>query len=89
MSLTAKNVAIKHTSVYTKSLNFDTGTMPNIARTSVINVGEIVVYDIVKDLLIASKMMTDGVPCHFSAAFVAGFTATLIASPVDVVKTRY
>ena len=31
----------------------------------------------------------DNVPCHFVAAFGAGFCATLVASPVDVVKTRY
>lgn len=32
---------------------------------------------------------TDNMPCHFTAAFVAGFCTTLVASPVDVVKTRY
>lgn len=31
----------------------------------------------------------DNVPCHFVAAFGAGFCATVVASPVDVVKTRY
>lgn len=62
--------------------------MPNIARTAIINVGEIVVYDAVKDSLINGNWMKDGVPCHFTAAVTAGFTATLIASPVDVIKTR-
>lgn len=32
--------------------------------------------------------MRDGVWCHFTAAVAAGFTATLVASPVDVIKTR-
>ncbi len=64
------------------------GTMPNIARTAIINVGEIVVYDVVKDALVANKLMKDGVPCHFTAAVAAGFAATLVASPVDVIKTR-
>lgn len=32
---------------------------------------------------------TDNMPCHFTAAFAAGFCTTLVASPVDVVKTRY
>ncbi|XP_054238269.1 mitochondrial uncoupling protein 3-like isoform X2 [Indicator indicator] len=31
----------------------------------------------------------DNIPCHFVAAFGAGFCATVVASPVDVVKTRY
>jgi len=65
------------------------GTFPNIARNCIINVGEIVVYDAVKDHLISSSTMTDGIPCHFASAIVAGFAATLLASPVDVVKTRY
>lgn len=32
---------------------------------------------------------TDNFPCHFVSAFGAGFCATVVASPVDVVKTRY
>ena len=30
----------------------------------------------------------DGVPCHLVSAAIAGVTATVVASPVDVVKTR-
>ncbi|MBN3271698.1 UCP2 protein, partial [Polyodon spathula] len=33
--------------------------------------------------------MTDNLPCHFTAAFSAGFCTTIIASPIDVVKTRF
>lgn len=32
---------------------------------------------------------TDNMPCHFTAAFSAGLCTTVVASPVDVVKTRY
>ncbi|XP_063341500.1 mitochondrial uncoupling protein 2 isoform X2 [Pelmatolapia mariae] len=31
----------------------------------------------------------DNLPCHFASAFGAGLCTTVIASPVDVVKTRY
>ncbi|XP_072248291.1 dicarboxylate carrier UCP2-like isoform X2 [Leuresthes tenuis] len=31
----------------------------------------------------------DNMPCHFTAAFIAGFCTTIVASPVDVVKTRF
>jgi len=65
------------------------GTMPNVARNCIINVGEIVVYDIVKDTILSYGILEDGISCHFSAAVTAGFTATLVASPVDVVKTRF
>lgn len=34
-------------------------------------------------------LATDNLPCHFVSAFGAGFCATVVASPVDVVKTRY
>ncbi|XP_020784146.1 dicarboxylate carrier SLC25A8-like isoform X2 [Boleophthalmus pectinirostris] len=35
------------------------------------------------------KCLSDNMPCHFTAAFAAGFCTTIVASPVDVVKTRY
>ncbi|XP_032942700.1 uncharacterized protein LOC117011439 isoform X4 [Catharus ustulatus] len=65
------------------------GTPPNIARNAVINCGELVTYDLIKDALLRAQLMADNVPCHFVAAFGAGFCATVVASPVDVVKTRY
>ncbi|XP_041055846.1 mitochondrial uncoupling protein 2-like isoform X1 [Carcharodon carcharias] len=65
------------------------GTLPNIVRNSVVNCSELVTYDLIKDALIKYNLMTDNLPCHFCAAFGAGFCTTIIASPVDVVKTRY
>nr|XP_047903973.1 mitochondrial uncoupling protein 3-like isoform X1 [Anser cygnoides]XP_047903974.1 mitochondrial uncoupling protein 3-like isoform X1 [Anser cygnoides] len=94
------------------------GTLPNIARNAIVNCGELVTYDLLKDALLRAQLMTgevgaggtlpgagpiptaltgpgsappppDNVPCHFVAAFGAGFCATVVASPVDVVKTRY
>jgi len=65
------------------------GLAPNIVRNGIVNVCETVVYDVVKESFIASRLMQDGIVCHFSSALVAGFTATLVASPVDVIKTRY
>ena len=34
------------------------------------------------------NLCRDGVPCHLVSAAIAGVTATAVASPVDVVKTR-
>ncbi|XP_007889368.1 mitochondrial uncoupling protein 2 [Callorhinchus milii] len=65
------------------------GTFPNIARNSIVNCTELVTYDLIKDQLLKNDLMTDNLPCHFSSAFGAGFCTTIIASPVDVVKTRY
>lgn len=65
------------------------GLAPNVVRNSIVNVSEIVCYDIVKDSLMMHGVMDDGIPLHFTSAVIAGFCATVVASPVDVVKTRY
>ncbi|KAI1290816.1 Mitochondrial uncoupling protein 2 [Halotydeus destructor] len=64
------------------------GLSPNIARNSIVNAAELVCYDTLKDLLIRHQVLGDHLGCHFVSAFGAGFFATLVASPVDVVKTR-
>ncbi|XP_014778404.1 mitochondrial uncoupling protein 2 [Octopus bimaculoides] len=65
------------------------GMVPNIARNVVINCSELVTYDIVKNFIITRNILSDNLPCHFVSAIGAGFCATVVASPVDVVKTRY
>lgn len=65
------------------------GTLPNISRNAIVNVAEIVCYDLFKEYILNSGLLKDGVPCHFSAAVAAGFCTTVVASPVDVVKTRF
>ncbi|XP_058401608.1 putative mitochondrial transporter UCP3 isoform X3 [Diceros bicornis minor] len=64
-------------------------TLPNITRNAIVNCGEMVTYDIIKEKLLDYHLFTDNFPCHFVSAFGAGFCATVVASPVDVVKTRY
>jgi len=65
------------------------GALPNIGRNAVVNVSEIVCYDIVKECLLKYTQLNDNIYCHFTAAFIAGFATTVAASPIDVVKTRY
>ncbi|KAM9078865.1 putative mitochondrial transporter UCP3 isoform X2 [Balaenoptera ricei] len=65
------------------------GTLPNITRNAIINCAEMVTYDVIKEKLLDYHLLTDNFPCHFISAFGAGFCATVVASPVDVVKTRY
>ncbi|KAM4727013.1 dicarboxylate carrier UCP2-like [Anableps anableps] len=65
------------------------GTGPNIIRNAIVNCTELVTYDFIKDFLLNSTPMSDNLPCHFVSAFGAGLCTTVIASPVDVVKTRY
>ncbi|KAI1903197.1 hypothetical protein AGOR_G00024730 [Albula goreensis] len=65
------------------------GCLPNITRNAIVNCAELVTYDIIKELILKHDLMTDNLPCHFTAAFSAGFCTTIVASPVDVVKTRF
>uniref|UniRef100_UPI00358E4F73 putative mitochondrial transporter UCP3 n=1 Tax=Myxine glutinosa TaxID=7769 RepID=UPI00358E4F73 len=65
------------------------GMLPNVTRNAIVNCGELVTYDIIKESILKYNLMTDNTPCHFVSAFGAGFCATVVASPVDVVKTRY
>lgn len=65
------------------------GCLPNVGRNAIVNVAEIVCYDIIKDCLLKYTSLEDNIPCHFTAAVIAGFATTVAASPIDVVKTRY
>uniref|UniRef100_A0A4W4GDJ7 Dicarboxylate carrier UCP2 n=1 Tax=Electrophorus electricus TaxID=8005 RepID=A0A4W4GDJ7_ELEEL len=65
------------------------GTLPNITRNALVNCTELVSYDLIKEAILRHRLMSDNLPCHFVSAFGAGFITTVIASPVDVVKTRY
>lgn len=65
------------------------GAFANMARLSTVNASELVVYDMVKGFFLRNKLMADNFPLHFVSAFGAGFATTVVASPVDVVKTRY
>lgn len=65
------------------------GTLPNVTRNAVVNASELVSYDLIKQQILSRQLMSDNMPCHFVSAFGAGFCTTVVASPVDVVKTRY
>ncbi|GFU07975.1 mitochondrial uncoupling protein 2 [Nephila pilipes] len=65
------------------------GTLPNVTRNAIVNAAELVCYDLIKEFILSRRLMSDNIPCHFTSAFAAGFCATVVASPVDVVKTRF
>ena len=45
-------------------------------------------YDTFKRICIDDIGMSDNLATYFTASFMAGFVATTICSPVDVIKTR-
>jgi dicarboxylate transporter 10 len=64
------------------------GVWPNSARAVLMTVGQLATYDIFKRLLLDRTSLKDNLTTHFTASFMAGFVATTICSPVDVIKTR-
>jgi solute carrier family 25 uncoupling protein 8/9 len=64
------------------------GLGPNVVRNSLVNATELVCYDTIKDGLMKNLNFGDNLLCHFTSAFGAGFCATVVASPIDVIKTR-
>jgi len=64
------------------------GVGPNIVRNSLINAAELATYDQAKQSFLKNNLLQDGLACHFASAITAGFVATLVGSPADVLKTR-
>jgi len=65
-----------------------TGYGPNLARNCVVNAAELVAYDQAKQMLRNDFHLPESPSTHVMAALCAGLAATLLGSPVDVVKTR-
>jgi dicarboxylate transporter 10 len=64
------------------------GVLPNSSRAVLMTVGQLATYDGFKRTLLEYTPLKDGMSTHFTASFLAGFVATTICSPVDVIKTR-
>ena len=64
------------------------GVWPNSMRAVLMTASQLASYDSFKSFLLTRTSMTDNLTTHFSASMLAGFVATTICSPVDVIKTR-
>lgn len=64
------------------------GVAANSSRAVLMNASQLASYDIFKSLCLTSLHMADTLTTHFCASLAAGFVATTICSPVDVVKSR-
>lgn len=64
------------------------GVWPNSSRAVLMTVGQLATYDGFKTFLLDKTSLKDNLTTHFTASFLAGFVATTICSPVDVIKTR-
>jgi solute carrier family 25 (mitochondrial dicarboxylate transporter), member 10 len=64
------------------------GVWPNSMRAALMTASQLASYDIFKRLILTYTPLPDKTVTHFSASFLAGFVATTVCSPVDVIKTR-
>ncbi|PWN28048.1 mitochondrial carrier [Jaminaea rosea] len=64
------------------------GLGPNVARSVVMNIGQLGAYDLFKGVIQSGLKMEDGPRLQFLASFAAGTTAVTLVCPFDVVKQR-
>lgn len=64
------------------------GVWPNSTRAVLMTASQLVSYDIFKRICTDQLGMADSLSTHFTASISAGFVATTVCSPVDVIKTR-
>lgn len=64
------------------------GVWPNSMRALLMTASQLASYDGFKSVLMEFTPMEDSLQTHFLASFLAGFVATTVCSPVDVIKTR-
>lgn len=67
------------------------GVWPNSSRAVLMTASQLASYDAFKAVLIRSAGLglgDDDLVTHFAASVAAGFVATTVCSPVDVLKTR-
>ncbi|KAL8666397.1 MAG: hypothetical protein Q9202_001420 [Teloschistes flavicans] len=66
------------------------GVVPNSMRAVLMTASQLASYDAFKSLLLKSTTWADegSVMTHLGASLAAGFVATTVCSPVDVIKTR-
>ena len=64
------------------------GVGPNSARAALMTASQLASYDGIKHAILAHTKLGDDLLTHFCSSIAAGFIATTICSPVDVVKTR-
>ncbi|RVX76078.1 hypothetical protein B0A52_00435 [Exophiala mesophila] len=64
------------------------GVEANSARALLMTSAQLASYDVFKQMCLQKLGMSDNLSTHFTASLAAGFVATTLCSPVDVIKTR-
>lgn len=64
------------------------GSIPNVQRAALVNLGDLTTYDTVKRYIIKTFHLPDDHVVHIMSSICAGLVAAILATPADVVKTR-
>lgn len=64
------------------------GVGANSARALLMTSSQLASYDVFKEFCLTRMNMGDNFGTHFASSLAAGFVATTICSPVDVIKSR-
>ncbi|XP_063223550.1 mitochondrial uncoupling protein 4 isoform X1 [Bacillus rossius redtenbacheri] len=64
------------------------GSIPNVQRAALVNLGDLTTYDSVKRFLLTHTTLTDNHFTHILCSACAGLVAATMGTPADVVKTR-
>ncbi|KYQ94112.1 mitochondrial substrate carrier family protein [Tieghemostelium lacteum] len=64
------------------------GCSPNVIRAMFMTAGQVSSYDQAKQMMITSGYFQDNIKTHLIASTISAFVASLVTSPLDVVKTR-
>lgn len=64
------------------------GSIPNVYRAALVNLGDLTTYDYAKRLVMRKTDLPDCHTVHIMSSICAGLVAATMGTPADVVKTR-
>lgn len=64
------------------------GSVPNVQRAALVNLGDLTTYDTVKRFIMNNTGLPDCHSVHVMSSICAGLVAATMGTPADVVKTR-
>ncbi|KAG5882258.1 hypothetical protein JTB14_014955 [Gonioctena quinquepunctata] len=64
------------------------GSVPNVQRAALVNLGDLTTYDTAKRVIMRHTDLPDNYIVHILASSCAGFVAASMGTPADVIKTR-
>ncbi|XP_049818983.1 mitochondrial uncoupling protein 4 isoform X3 [Aethina tumida] len=64
------------------------GSVPNVQRAALVNLGDLTTYDMAKRFIMKQTGLPDNHLLHILSSSCAGFVAASMGTPADVIKTR-